>query len=209
MEDQADYGSGKPENPATSHEKAERAAFIGEMLEALPEMPANKKLDSRAAVAALWALAEQLPDNRDAGAISIPGVPDDDAEFSRFDLWTAGLLRKSIEAYAAAGRMPPDALLERAIQSVSKEREKAEEEEQRLTELGQRWNLRLDRKIRGLMLLEPDVLDKVARYENGLERSLFRNLHELQRLQAARSGAAVTPPAAVDVDLTVHHEAMS
>jgi hypothetical protein len=56
------------------------------------------------------------------------------------------------------------------------------------------------------MLLPTDVLEKLARSENGLERSLFRHLQELQRLQAARSGAAVTPPAAVDVDLTVHHE---
>ena len=44
----------------------------------------------------------------------------------------------------------------------------------------------------GTMLLEPYVLEKVARYENGLEWSFFRNLHELQRLQAARSGVAVT-----------------
>jgi hypothetical protein len=55
-----------------------------------------------------------------------------------------------------------------------------------------------------LILLERDLLEKMARYENGLAGSLFRNLHELQRLPAARSGVDVTPPAAVDV--TVHHE---
>ena len=55
-----------------------------------------------------------------------------------------------------------------------------------------------------LILLEPDVLEKVARYENSLERSLFRNLHELQKLQAARSGVAVTLPVALDVDLHLH-----
>ena len=107
------------------------------------------------------------------------------------------------------GRMTPDVLLNAAIQSFKKKCEESKEQEQHLEEQQQRWKLRLNRKIRGLILLEPDVLEKVARYENGLEKSLFRNLHELQRLQAARSGAAVTPPAAVDVDLTVHHEAMS
>jgi len=103
--------------------------------------------------------------------------------------------------------MTPDALRRQTIVSLRKECEEAENEARRLTELEKQWKLRLDRKVRGLMLLEPDVLDKVARYEDGLERSLFRNLHELQRLQAARSGVVVAPPAAVDVDLTVHNEA--
>lgn len=37
------------------------------------------------------------------------------------------------------------------------------------------------------------VLEKVARYESGLERSLFKNLHELQRLQAVRSPTRPNP----------------
>ena len=68
-------------------------------------------------------------------------------------------------------------------------------------EARQRWKLQLDRKLSG-MLLEPDVLEKVVRYESEVERSLLR-------LQAARSGIAVTPPAAVDVDVTVKHEPVS
>lgn len=42
------------------------------------------------------------------------------------------------------------------------------------------------------------------RYEAHVERGLFRALHELQRLQAARSGQAVPPP--VSLDLHVHEE---
>jgi hypothetical protein len=56
------------------------------------------------------------------------------------------------------------------------------------------------------MLLEPSVLGTVTRYESNLERSFFKTLHEIQRLQAARSGAVVPPPAALDVDLTIHPE---
>jgi len=37
--------------------------------------------------------------------------------------------------------------------------------------------------------------------------STGKALHGFQRLQAARSGAVVPPPAALDVDLTVHPEA--
>lgn len=49
---------------------------------------------------------------------------------------------------------------------------------------------------------EADALGKLARYEAALERSLYRALHELQRLQAARAGADVPLPAAVDVTVS-------
>jgi hypothetical protein len=45
----------------------------------------------------------------------------------------------------------------------------------------------------------PQCLGKLSRYESGLERSMYRALHELQRLQAARAGQAVPPPVTVDV----------
>jgi hypothetical protein len=43
----------------------------------------------------------------------------------------------------------------------------------------------------------------LSRYEVTLERSLYKALHELQRLQAARQGQAVPLPEAVDVDFSV------
>ncbi len=48
-----------------------------------------------------------------------------------------------------------------------------------------------------------NALTKLSRYEAAIERSLYRARHELERLQAARKGAAVTPP--VTIDLTVDH----
>jgi len=48
-----------------------------------------------------------------------------------------------------------------------------------------------------------DAFSKLSRYEASLERSLFRSLHELQRLQAARLGQDVPLPAALDVDVAV------
>ncbi len=47
----------------------------------------------------------------------------------------------------------------------------------------------------------PDALSRLSRYEAAIERSLFRNLHELQRLQAARAGQHVTLPVEVDVNV--------
>ena len=48
---------------------------------------------------------------------------------------------------------------------------------------------------------EPDTQDRLLRHEMTLERSFFRLLHELERLQARRQGQAVLPPVAVDVNL--------
>lgn len=42
-----------------------------------------------------------------------------------------------------------------------------------------------------------------SRYETTLERGLYKALHELQRLQAARDGATVPPPVAADVEVTI------
>jgi len=52
-----------------------------------------------------------------------------------------------------------------------------------------------------------DAFSRLSRYEAGIERSLFRALHELQRLQAARAGTHVPPPVAVDVDLALPENA--
>ena len=47
-----------------------------------------------------------------------------------------------------------------------------------------------------------DTLSKLSRYERSLERGLYRALHELQRLQASRSGQCVAPPVVLDVEVS-------
>ncbi len=48
-----------------------------------------------------------------------------------------------------------------------------------------------------------NAFSKLSRYETTLERSLYKALHELQRLQAARNAnGSVSPPVAVDVDVS-------
>ena len=46
-----------------------------------------------------------------------------------------------------------------------------------------------------------DAFSKLSRYETTIERALYRALHELQRLQAARAGLSVPPPVAVDIEV--------
>jgi len=48
-----------------------------------------------------------------------------------------------------------------------------------------------------------NAFSKLSRYETTIERSLYKALHELQRLQAARRTDRNAPlPAAIDVDVS-------
>ena len=48
-----------------------------------------------------------------------------------------------------------------------------------------------------------NAFSKLSRYETPIEKSLYKALHELQRLQAARhTDSNVSPPLAVDVDVS-------
>jgi hypothetical protein len=48
-----------------------------------------------------------------------------------------------------------------------------------------------------------NAFSKLSRYETTMEQDLYKALHELQRLQAARGAARGTPPPlAVDVDVS-------
>ena len=55
----------------------------------------------------------------------------------------------------------------------------------------------------GVVTAIADVCPKLARYHSTIERSLYRALHELQRLQAARAGREVPLPLSVEVDVEV------
>jgi hypothetical protein len=46
-----------------------------------------------------------------------------------------------------------------------------------------------------------DIVANLLRYEGALERSMFKILHELERLRALRAGLAVPVPAVADVTL--------
>ena len=48
-----------------------------------------------------------------------------------------------------------------------------------------------------------NAFSKLSRYEASSERSFYRALHELQRVQSARKGAEVPAPAVVDLNIDV------
>ncbi len=50
---------------------------------------------------------------------------------------------------------------------------------------------------------QANAFSQLSRYETTIERSLYKALHELQRLQAARhTEGSVPPPVAIDVDVS-------
>jgi hypothetical protein len=49
--------------------------------------------------------------------------------------------------------------------------------------------------------IDNGAIENVLRYETTIERSLFRALHELERLQAKRNGKDTPIPAVVDVSV--------
>ncbi|MBI4128117.1 MAG: hypothetical protein HY459_03530 [Parcubacteria group bacterium] len=46
-----------------------------------------------------------------------------------------------------------------------------------------------------------DDMERIMRYMIAIERSMFRSLHEIQRLKAERNGVPIIPPAIVDVTM--------
>jgi len=133
--------------------------------------------------------------------LSFPFLPAeaDDLGWGTWTGWTKKLVLEAVAVVAAASkrevvRNPED--LWRASGAIAQG-----ELETALLALREAEG-KLERRVRSKLLLPADGLDKVARYETHLERSLYKALHELQRLQAARNGTGGAPMA-FDVDVSV------
>jgi hypothetical protein len=114
--------------------------------------------------------------------LPLPGIADDGDLGSPADCAgvTVGQLRDCLDAVARAAGLPVPELLERLRARVrlglAQARWRAEDSER---------EVRQERRRRMLPLGELRH-DALLRYETTLERSLFRSLHELERLQARR-----------------------
>ena len=85
--------------------------------------------------------------------------------------------------------------------------EKATMEWQREHELNEKMRFdktsdkQIGRKATSEMLINQDI-EKIIRYETAIERGLYKALHELQRIQLARSSGKPTVPLAIDLDIS-------
>ena len=170
------------------------------LLKRFPKLEDDKHLSSFDAERILWAVmevtdrvAEGEVDPEDLlDEISIPGVPENTEDWEGYDGWSAGAVRVGIDAIASATDEDPEELLEFVTDSARRDvtgKEQAAEQVQR----------DLQRMSRERLLPEEKTLEKVARYEAHLSRGLYKALHELEALQARRTGGAA-PLARLDVD---------
>jgi hypothetical protein len=172
----------------------DHAEALGILLAEFPRYPDADQMPREAAVALIWAAYEAAFENRSV-EVSIPGIPDDDDEFDEFDDWTVGLLRSAFRVYSAKANLTPEQLHSKMVSNASSAHSGAS----RLIERKERER---ERARRHNILPSKDVLEKIARYEASLERSLLRSLHELQRIQAYRTGGPAQIPTALDIDVS-------
>ncbi|HEY1851641.1 MAG TPA: hypothetical protein VGG60_11495 [Candidatus Binataceae bacterium] len=105
---------------------------------------------------------------------------------------------RSAEAVATFAAMTGMPTRSRARTKAERKLEEAEAERQNL--------LQLNPSLDASRVLEDSVVTfaNLWRQERALTRSILRNLHELQRLQAIRAGENVPAPTVIDVNFAAH-----
>ena len=162
-----------------------------EFLDHLPHWNKNQKVDSNWVGWLLERVVDTAEDKicRENEDADLPDYAEDLG--SQGDAWNAGKLRKRIEAIANdAG---PDDLLDLITTEIHRELEGHQAELRRLKRV-------LDQSRRQSIIPHTLDIEKVHRFETSLERSLYKALQELQKLQKGRQDRNVSF-AAVTIDI--------
>jgi len=167
-----------------------------EIVAHLSELSGTKPVESKLAASLINWVAEEVGVKiyGDGADVEFPDYPDGVAleEVN----WTADHLRRCLSVICKHAGEDLNKVMAAAFEKHCNRLSLAEKE------LGT-VRVRVNRIMRKRILPEGHELDKVTRYESHLERSLFRVLHELQRLQANRIGQPTPPPAVLDVDVSL------
>jgi hypothetical protein len=190
------------------------ALAAGQLLRGLPRLPDHTPLSGEEAAETLiplWDAADDncpgppLPYPNSPGFLAEVGVPEQHraGAFDTWGGWTADLVRSGWRAIARAAGVSPEALLAQAAVALQQSAVEARRRAERLGEAVNRLRgqLAAREQLRRQARYLPDeaTVNKLTRYEAHLGRQLLQSLHTLERLQAARAGIAVVPPAALDV----------
>jgi hypothetical protein len=164
-------------------------------LKKLPGLPADKHLSGGDAAGVLWGVSAYIEDE-DFEKVQPPsGVPEwagVEGDTAEWDGWTVGMVMEYVVSMASAAGESPEELLEAATEKARLEVISAKQALERVEK-------DLERMRRERLLPRVETLEKVARYEAHLSRGLYKALHELEALQARRTGGAA-PLARLDVD---------
>ena len=190
-----EIGAKDPETVRSSVRSAEKEHRL---LKRFARMEGEKALSGFDADSVIWSATDcadkvvegEVDPEEMLESVSVAGVPDY-AAWEGYEGWTASLVRAVIEAVAQATDEEPEKLLEAATSAARRKVEQARLDVQRV-----------ERDLRNMsrerLLPADDTLQKVARYEAHLSRQLYQALHELEALQARRSGGNA-PLARLDV----------
>jgi hypothetical protein len=189
------YSSRGPAHPEDALAAPKEARRTERLLKKFADFPDERKLSGSDAGAVVWAVAEMVEEQTDLEELELPGVPawaglyGDTAEW---DGWSVGLVRVCLSVMASAAEEDLEELMDGA-------REKARLDVISAKSEAERVEVELSNMRRERLLPDDKTLEKVARYEAHLSRGLYKALHELEALQARRTGSAA-PLARVDVD---------
>src|SRR5215216_4686361 len=187
------------DHPEAVRGNAKSARDDHRLLKRFAKMEDDKPLSALDADSIIWDAMEcadkvaegEVDPEKLLESVSVPGLPDSDS-WEGYEGWTAGLVRAVIEAVAQATDEEPEELLEAAIRSSKWKAERSKLQAEKV-----------ERDLRNMarerLLPDEKTLEKVARYEAHLSRGLYKALHELEALQARRTGGAA-PLARLDVD---------
>jgi hypothetical protein len=180
-------------------------------LKRLPGLADEAPFDAGEAFTILELAADALPEStpcpwiEEAEFLAALGASEDDDFFHVS--WTAGLVRRGLALIGKYGRMTEERITRLTARGLEEHHDDLRESVSKLSAevrvLRERSGARIERQRARLLLPGGDGEGKVLRYENHLSRQLYQALHELQRLQAARDGQPVPPPAVVEVGVNV------
>ncbi|MBX3397701.1 MAG: hypothetical protein KF873_03085 [Gemmataceae bacterium] len=127
------------------------------------------------------------------------GVPDEHCKKPySWPGWTVGLMRMAVDQVVTLYKTTLKDLLDT---SANLRADEIREAEAKVAELRERVATSVSRRVMRAMLPNKELLDKIQRYEAHLGRQLQQTLNSLERLQAARAGLDVPPPAAATVTI--------
>jgi hypothetical protein len=185
------YASTHPEDIRYEAEHNRKAHNV---LKRFPSLVADKTLKGEDASSVVWGVLMATRRSQAGGeeidAETIKGLPEG-SDIYELPSMKAGDVRTCVDEIASRAGVDADELLEAATNEAGWDAAKAAGRKERTEE-------EVSRLQRERILPAEDTLQKVARYEAHLWRQLAQALHELEALQARRSGRPA-PLARLDV----------
>jgi hypothetical protein len=168
--------------------REERWQRVSALLTASDETP----LSGEDAEDLLWFVHEQLGQTKQFDGYC--------KQLAAPEVWNVGLIRQLVRGLSDQHGKPFDEF----SRTLS---ERAAEEWATGEVMAKLARARIDQYRREHLLPDTESLEKIQRYESHLSRQFHRDLHELQRLQAARLGHPVAAPIAIDVEVSTESKA--